>query len=249
MSDTVVIQSHRSPLPYAWLSSCIKSVEDWSGLNNFEYRFLGDELFQSLPANIIEKTQNQKVVATDLARLLVIRQALNDGANRVVWFDADFFIFEPAKFVLPDKAYVIGREVWIQLNNKHKLQAYTKVHNAFLMFKKESSFLDFYIDTASKLLLKNNGRMPPQFIGPKLLTALHNVVGLSVLETAGMLSPLLIKDIIQGKGKALDLFRRKSQQVIYGANLCCSSIENRQVVDHEMEVLIKCLSSDVKIFT
>ncbi len=249
MNDTLVIQSHRSPLPYAWLSACIESVKEWSGLNDFGYRFLGDELFQSVPVKIMEKTQNQAVIATDLARLLVIKQALNEGVKCVVWVDADFLIFKPKIFNLPDSAYAIGREVWIQVNAENKLQAYVKVHNAFLMFRRENSFLDFYIETATELLLKNSGRMPPQFIGPKLLTALHNVVQLTVLESAGMLSPLVIKDIISGKGKALDLFKQKSPAAIAGANLCCSSIESQQLIEGEMDVLISSLLSTREILT
>jgi hypothetical protein len=67
-----------------------------------------------------------------------------------------------------------------------KLRAYVKVRNAFLMFRKGNHFLDFYTATAQRLLRLNQGSMPPQFIGPKLLTALHNVAICPVMETAGM---------------------------------------------------------------
>ena len=113
-----------------------------------------------------------------------------------------------------------------------------KVHNAFMMYKKGNSFLDFYTDTAERLLLQNNGRIPPQFIGPKLLTAIHNVVQCPVLETAGMLSPLVVKDIANGGGAALDLFKQKSPQKILTANLCSSLYESGEVSEEEIE---KCI--------
>ena len=81
--------------------------------------------------------------------------------------------------------------------------------------------------------------MPPQFIGPKLLTAIHNVVQCPVLETEGMLSPLVVKDTANGGGTALDLFKQKSPQKILAANLCSSSYERGEVSEEEME---KCIN-------
>jgi hypothetical protein len=204
-------------------------VSDWCALNSYEYRFLGDELFEGVPGVLLEKTQDQVVIASDLARLRVLQDALNEGYQAVVWLDADFLIFNAAAFVLPDSPYAVGREVWVQQDNNDKLRVYNKVHNAFLMFRQGNSFLDFYAETAQRLLARNQGMVPPQFIGPKLLTALHNVAVLPVLETAGMLSPLVIKDMLQGEGAAMDLFVAHSPQPIAAANLCISSCRNNEV--------------------
>lgn len=240
MSRTLVIQSHRSPLPYSWIESCLVSVRDWCGHNKYEYRFIGDELFEGVPALLLEKTKNQKVIATDLARLLVLQEALQQHQT-VIWLDADFLIFRPSEFVLPEQAYAVGREVWVQHDKHGKLKVYKKVHNAFLMFRRGNSFLDFYADTARRLLTENNGTMPPQFIGPKLLTALHNVVNLPVMETAGMFSPLVVKDMLKGKGPALDLFNANSPAPVAGVNLCTSSCEGNELSGQEMEQLIQVL--------
>ena len=96
-------------------------------------------------------------------------------------------------------------------------------NNAFLMVCRGNSLLDFYIDTAKRLLQKNTGSMPLQFIGPILLTAIHNVAILPVMENAAMLSPVVIKDILNGQGDAVALFRRNSAVPPAGANLCISS--------------------------
>lgn len=244
MITTLVLQSHQNPLPFAWLQKCIDSVKSWCEINSFQYRFMDDALFDFLEEEIIEKTSKQKVIATDLARLLAMQQALEEGVDRVIWLDADFLIFEPLKFVVPDNSYAVGREVWVQKNNDSKLRSYVKVHNAFLMFERENNFLSFYIETATKLLTQNSGDIPPQFIGPKLLTALHNIVQFPVMEVAGMLSPLVIRDIVYGKGgEALNLFNHKSPEVIAGANLCCSSIESEELLGQEMDELILCLQA------
>ena len=209
-------------------------------MNQYRYQFIGDELFENVTGDILEKTRQQKVIAADLARLFALQDALLNNQT-VVWLDADFLIFSPEKFVLPDQSYAVGREVWVQQDKNGKLKAYKKVHNAFLMFRRGNSFLDFYADTAQRLLEQNQGAMPPQFIGPKLLTALHNVTNLPVLETAGMFSPMVIKDIIQGQGPALELFQTQSPATITGVNVCISSLDKNEVTASEMNLLIELL--------
>jgi hypothetical protein len=243
MNNTLVVQSHRMPLPYRWIQACLDSVRSWCELNEYKYHFIGDELFEYLPDSLLEKTQQQKVVASDLARLLLLRDALVRGYETVIWLDADFLIFNLSEFVVPDHSYAVGREVWIQKDVNGKLKVYKKVHNAFLMFRSGNSFLDFYIETAERLLSKNLGSMPPQFIGPKLLTALHNVSLLPVMNAAGMLSPMVIKSMLQGEGMAMDLFLQHSPQAISGANLCVSSCEKNEVSDKEMRQLIDSLQN------
>jgi len=238
MPDTLIIQSHHSPLPYSWIARCLESVHKWAESNHYQYQFIGDELFDLLPDAFAEKRLQQPVMFSDLARLLYLRQALDDGYQRVIWLDADFLIFKPSAFVVPDKPYAVGREVWIQHDKRGKLKIYKKVHNAFLMFCQGNHFLDFYIETATRLLSQNIGNVPPHFIGPKLLTALHNVVSLPVMESAGMLSPLVIKDLIQGKGDALDQFIEASPQPIAGANLCISSCQRNELTEDEISKLI-----------
>ena len=246
MSKTLVLQSHRQPLPAIWMQTCINSVKHWAELNNYDYKFIGDELFDYVSDAILEKTKTQRVIATDLARLKALKDYLSEDYETVVWCDADFLVFMPEKFHLPDENYAVGREVWIQSTNDNskKLTAHVKVHNAFMMFRKDNSFLDFYIDTAERLLLSNNGSMPPQFIGPKLLTAIHNVAQCPVLETAGMLSPLVIEDIAKGGGSALKLFKKKSPQPIAAANLCNSLFERNEYSTDSIESCVTALKED-----
>ena len=218
-------------------------VRDWCELNDYQYRFIGDELFSLLPAELLEKTTEQPVIASDLARLLVLQAALKEGYQRVLWLDADFLIFRPREFIIPEQSSAVGREVWVQQDSNGKLKVYKKVHNAFLMFRRDNTLLDFYSETAARLLSRNQGRMPPQFIGPKLLTALHNVVNLPVLETAGMLSPMVIRDLLQGSGAALDLFSRHSPLPVTAANLCVSSCDRKELSEQQMKSVIDLLAS------
>ena len=251
MHNTLIIQSHRKPLPGAWISQCLKSVKNWAKLKGYEYRFFDDELFEILPEWVIDKTKRQVVIATDLARLKWLQKLLALGYERVVWIDADFLIFSPHDFQLMEgdrfsEQYALGREVWVQAKSNsttatNKIKVYTKVHNAFLIFAKGNHFLDFYTAHAERLLKITKGPMPPQFIGPKLLTALHNIIQCPVQENAGMLSPWVIKDKLNGGGSALDTFRQKTQYPLLGANLCSSLVDGVELQDNEMENLVEKL--------
>lgn len=243
VSATLVLQSHRDPLPYAWLEPCLDSVRTWADRYRYDYRFIGDELFAPLTAGELEKTRDQPVIATDLARLLQIQLFLESGYTTVVWCDADLMVFNPDGLVLTDSAYALGREVWVQPASGRGLKSYVRVHNAFLVFRRGNAFLPFYLETARRLLALNSGRMPPQFIGPKLLSALHNICHCPVQENAGMLSPLVIKGLLGGAPDALQLLRRRSPAPLAAANLCASSVAGGALENAEMAALVSRLAA------
>lgn len=248
MSHTLVIQSHRTPLPADWMERTIHSVKAWAASRHFDYRFLGDELFDALPQDLLMKTRTQLVVASDLARLIALRSALDEGYQTAVWCDADFLVFKPEAFDLPSENFGLGREVWIQRDtHSGKPRTYVKVHNAFLFFRKGNAFLDFYTDSAKRLLRAHNGPVAPQFLGPKLLTAIHNIVQCPVVETAGMLSPPVIKDMLNGSGPFLELFRKHTQSLA-AANLCGSLTANGEVSNREISNVIDLLLSEDEPF-
>ena len=229
MSATLVLQSHREPLPFPWLAQCLASVRDWAAAQGYDYRFIGDELFDHLPPAIARRPELPLVVRTDLARLLALRAALEAGYRAAVWCDADCVCFAPDAFKLPDTDFALGREVWIQQGSGEALRAYVKVHNAFLLFRRGNSFLDFYIGAATRLLHALDGACVPQFIGPKFLTAVHNIALCPVAENAGMLSPPVVADLLRGGGPALDLFRRRSTQPVAMANVCTSLVTSGEL--------------------
>jgi hypothetical protein len=248
--STKIIQSHRIPLPYDWLDTCMNSVRYWCDENKYEYQFLDDAFFDFLPERIRNKYDGRQVVLADLARLKAIQAILDQGYDRVVWLDADMLVFRPELFLLPaadnlPEGYMLGREVWVQSrpDKPNKLQAHKKVHNAFLLFDRHNSFLDFYADQAERMLSLAKQSIPPQFIGPKLLTALHNIIGCPVMEAAGMLSPAVIEDLLsQGqKTCALNLMLKRSSVPLVAANLCGSSVTSGAISNKQMNSLCMIL--------
>ena len=55
-----------------------------------------------------------------------------------------------------------------------------------------------------------------------MLTALHNMCGLPLLETVGMFSPLVIRDVAAGSGEAVSRLRHEIPGPLAAANLCSS---------------------------
>lgn len=242
MANTIVLQSHTQPLPAGWIQRCIKTVNQWAIDNHFDYKFYDDAIFEFIRPCLRQKLSQKKVIASDIARLYLLKHYLEKNYETVIWCDADFLIFRPDRFKPIDESYALGREVWIQLaKSGSRPVSHVKVHNAYLMFRNNNSFLDFYIETAERLLTMNTGSMPPQYIGPKLLTALHNVIQCPVAESAAMFSPLVIKDIIYGSKTALPLFQKKSRYPIDAANLCASLYVRNKISDDQMNICIDLL--------
>ena len=240
MSTTLVIQSHRQPLPFGWMQSCLDSVQSWASARGYGYQYLDDALFDYVDTDLHGKLREQPVIASDLARLRWMQHLLQDDCDCVIWCDADFLIFNTPEFELPSSDYALGREVWIQ-RDKGRLRVYPKVHNACLMFRRGNAFLDFYADTAARLLRIHRGGVPSQFVGPKLLTALHNIACCPVMDCAGMLSPAVMVDLLAAGGPALDRFRRASPVIPAGANLSASLCAREGLDEVAMSKLIALL--------
>lgn len=222
---TIVYQSVCPDQIPDWLQTCLDSVRAWSQQKNYDYTLVGDEIFSLIPDWYWQKTCHQKVIATDLGRLLLARKFLEKGYDRAIWFDADVLIFAPELLAISTtEEYAFGKEVWIQ--DKHKqLKAYPKVHNAVCVFCQGNSFLDFYIHACQRIIKNFQGKqMVPQLVGPKFLSVLHNTMQLPLIKEVAMFSPLVLQDILNGGGEALNLHQENQNSPIYAANLSSSLV-------------------------
>ena len=200
----------------------MESVRLWAGAKGYDYRFIGDEIFDLAPGWYREKAKNRIPVITDLGRLLLARNFLGNGFERTIWLDADVLVFDPDKLEIDVvEQFAFGREVWVQKDGKGRLKAYRNVHNALCVFTAGNSFLDFYIHACQSIIRRMDGEMVPQIVGPKLLTSLHNTVGFALIDEVGMVSPLVLKDLAEGGGEALNLLGRE-QLKMRAANLSAS---------------------------
>jgi len=219
---TIVYQSFRTENVPHWVSRCLESVRGWADLQGFDYRFIGDEIFDLVPDWYREKAAKRIPVMTDLGRLLLAKQFLAAGYERAIWLDADMLVFDPEDLEINVREeFAFGREIWVQKDGKGNLKAYRNVHNALCVFTADNSFLDFYIHSCLSIIKRMEGTMVPQIVGPKLLTSLHNMVGFSLVSDVGMISPLVLGDLDKGSGAALALLRAE-QPDMKAANLSAS---------------------------
>jgi len=248
---TIVYQSYRTTRVPDWVSTCLCSVENWAAGQGYAYRFFDDEIFQRVPSWVMEKAGAHLQIATDLGRLILAKELLAEGFERVVWIDADILVFDPERLLLAiDQEYAFGREVWVQPVNSGRIKAYKNVHNAISVFCQNNSFLEFYIHSCLNILGRANGALVPQIIGTKFLTALHNIVGFKLIDEVGMASPLVVSDIANGGGAALDLICEKSPVPLCALNLCTSLVGGRvddvDLADSLMESVCDVLMTSSK---
>jgi len=213
--------------PPAWIETCLKSVRDWAESQGLDYRLYGDEAFSCLPPGLIAKCGGRLQMVADLARLTVARRLLEqEGWDRAVYADADFLVWNPEAFSLDqmpcDRGAALGQEFWVTREGP-RLKLHRNVHNAFMIFERGGSVLPFYEETARHLLARLEGGVPPQFLGPKLLSALQGPAAFSLLPQAGALSPDVIADLLgESDGRALKRMEEALPRALGGANLCAS---------------------------
>ena len=240
---TLVLQSHRQPLPLWWLEACLQSVRSWAQSRGYCYRFEDDRLIHRLHPDLLAKTVARPAVAADLGRLSALQAALAEEFETVVWLDADTLVFDPARFELPAGPYALGRELWVEPAPGGGVKTWNKVHNAFLMFRSGNPFLDFYRHAAERIVGLHEGPMVSQLVGPKLLTALHNLIQCPVLEEAAVLAPAVAADLLAGGGRCLDAFRAHTAAPPAVVNLC-ASLTGSQDGTGRMPRLIERLLAD-----
>ena len=254
---TVVLQSHRLPLPHSWLEPCLRSVEHWAQSQGYSYRFVDDELFGLLTQEERAICAAQPVVASDLARLRLCQQVLAEGASRVVWCDADSLVIDASAVALVADGCAFGRELWLQetpADGARRPRLYRKIHNAFMQFSGSDPVLDFYEFAATRMLARhgeNTQALPDkagrsvvaQFLGPKFLSHLHNVVDFCVLEHAQVISPLLAQALLERETKLLDRYRAAWQTPAAVLNLCASEVLRGSLDDRQMRRLIEILQA------
>ncbi|MGI9328585.1 MAG: hypothetical protein ACR2PZ_25445 [Pseudomonadales bacterium] len=238
---TIVYQSHKTPLHPSWIHQCTASVREWATTQRFDYQLLGDELFDLLPRTLFAKVAQQRTIAADLARLRLLQRGLQQSYERVIWIDADVLILQTASWKVGDSSHGFGREVWVQ-ETAQGLKTYRKIHNAVMLFCQQDPVLEFYRLAAERVVERHRaGPLAPQIVGPKLLTALHNLVGFDVIEDAGMLPPLVAQGLLQGGGSALQAFNVASTMAPKALNLCSSLLDEQHQLGIDMHAVIASL--------
>jgi len=225
----LVLQSH-APDPPAWLARCLDSVAAWAVRCGHARRIEDDALFDRLPPALRAGPERRGPVLADLARLLWIREEVASGHwHRVAWLDADVFVFDPARLdLLASATHAFGREAWVEGGpSTGRPRVRRHVHNAVCVFGPDDPVLPFLIHVATRVLERARpASTAPQLIGPKLLTHLHGVADFPLIESVGMASPAVLRDLASpaGDGPAWRALRNAHAGPLAALNLCASLV-------------------------
>ena len=220
-ASVCILQSYDDTGMTPWLQACQSSVKAWCNVQGYTYRFVDDDLFEDVPDWYMQKVAGRKAIAADLGRLQWITRLLGEF-DVVMWLDIDVLVWAPEalRVNLQGRDCVFGQEAWLQ-EQDGKLRVYRSVHNAYLGFARASSTLPFLIDTILHLMAKvDPNHIAPQFVGPKLLTSLHNTVGFALEPRVGALSELFIARFQADQESAVTEYVRHLRAPLYAANLC-----------------------------
>lgn len=225
-AQTLVIQSYRRVGVPAWLRRCMDSVSDWARQSGFAYEFVDDSLFALLPDWFRERCGDQLLPQTDLARLMLMRERLRRGVPRVIWLDADIFVFAPQHLQIASaRSFSFCDEVWLHRKPDGSAFAVRKVNNAAMTMDAENPLLEFYIHACLTIAAeRTRGAIGKLDFGTHLLTQLTQVLPLSVIRSVGIVSPLLGLEIAAGSGTLCAMFAQTNGHAIGAANLCASLV-------------------------
>jgi hypothetical protein len=218
------------------------TVSSWARDQGHDYRFLGDEFFDCVPGWYRDACRGHKWPLSDLARMITAQTLLAEGYDRVLWFDADLVVFRPQSLRIDlEPEFSFCREPWLG-RRENPVRAIVRGRGSInLLFSGESWrgyytvvnvnnalfcvgrgwMLDHYIESilhAGRFLHE----LPPQHMGPDILTAFQKALRYPLVHNVGSFSDLIIRDLAVGHTRIPRAYSLLAGEPLYGANLCGS---------------------------
>ena len=227
-----------------WQSRCLTSVRLWCAQQDYRYQFLGDELFDRVPAALRNKLAGRTPIIADLARLSLLKAHLEEEGGTVLWLDADTLVVDASWVPNAEASVCFGEEYWLDTDSRGRVKVFKQPHNAFMLFSADNTVLPFLHQVAHSIIERaDSAAISPQMIGPKLLKALHSLADFSLCPEAGALSPMLASELMRGCGPAIDRVRASDRPKTCVWNLCGSLAGEGH---HENNLL--ALTDDLSLF-
>ncbi len=200
-------------------------VASWAENSRFEYVCYGDEFFDALPVWYRQKLVGRGPILADLARLIHMKSALQEGCEAVIWCDADTLVIDPSWQPITPSHSIFGHELWLQQGKSGHLEIRKQPHNAYLMFTATSPVLDFLIHTVESIIHRADPEhIAPQMVGPKLLKALNTFADFDLEHAAGAMSPMLLDALLSGDSEITSYFKEAQLSPPKLMNLCASLV-------------------------
>lgn len=229
-SDTIVIQTFRNQNIPAWIQRCLHSVQKWAALRDYEYSLAGDEFYNLCGPEYLSRGSKNPQAITNLARLVATRERLDAGYQRVIWLDADVFVFDPARLVFDFPAeslttgYAFGREV-ILLRRAGVTHAISPApHNAATFFTQNAVDLDMLIALIRHIDSKRHIVSNYQ-VGVRLLRGLQYSLMFPTFSHVAVFSPVLLRALAEHDEKVLRFYGQTYLYHSCAGNLCLARQE------------------------
>jgi hypothetical protein len=227
-SGTVVIQAFRNRTIPAWIQRCLDSVQKWAGLHAHDYSLAGDEFYNLCGPEYLARGSKNPRAITNLARLVATRQRLDAGYKRVIWMDADTFVFDPASLVFDFPAeglttgYAFGREVWLDRNLTGAFHVTRPgPHNGATFFTQAAVDLDMLISLIRHIDAKR--QIVSNFqVGVRLLRGLQYSLMFPTFSHVGVFSPVLLHALAECDESVLGFYGQAYRYQAFAANLWLS---------------------------
>lgn len=223
---TTVFQTYRTVDVPHWIVRCLDSVKQWSDMRAHEYRFYDDAIFEQVPSWYRDAVRGRILPMSDLARLLTAR-ALLETNDRVIWVDADVFVFDPDALHIGGSAgFAVCPEVWVSKQWGAPSSEY-RFNNAVMMFDHGNPFLEFFIHATQARVRQNAAAVSDWVGGPEFLTPLNKILPLPRIEGIGLFSPLVMHGIANNEPRWVQRYAIDFGHKVHAANLCGSAAGNR----------------------
>lgn len=227
-SDTLVIQTFRRENVPMWMERCLSSVQAWAASQGHDYSFSGDEFFQLCGPQYLTRGNKNPRAITNLARLIATRQSLDAGYSKVIWLDADVFVFDPERlaFDFPHSdlatGYAFGREIWLDPVSEQDVPLNVPTpHNAAMYFTDEAVDLDMLIGLIRHIDARRE--LVSNFqVGVKLLKGLQYSLMFPTFPHVALYSPALVLALNLGQHEVLRKYAKAYRYRSCAANLCLS---------------------------
>ena len=202
---TLVLQSYRTKAVPRWLKTCHRTVKDWAAGVGYDYRFVGDELFDYIPSWFKQKCKGQMLPVTDLGRLQWMERLMREGATRVVWVDYDVVILDRSFRVPQNLSVLFTKERYLKRAPDGRLVQVDAINNSIMMIERGSPILEFLIGAILARARRIVGRVHPGFAGTRLLTELATVFEPPLLRKVAFISPTVLIDLARGSLSSLNM--------------------------------------------
>jgi len=217
-----ILQAYEAPSVPRWIQCCLDSVRDWAAPHSYDYRF-STEFWRYVPDWFRERCGAETGPMTDVARLYMMREQFDRGAELVVWVDADVVVFDPDCLRVDTTAEFFGiEEVTVFATPDGKIhQSPRGVNGAVLGAHHRSTMFERYL-TATESVVRDypDAVLPRTLAGPVLLTKLAETHTIGCLKTVGLFTPAILRDIASGEARLPAAFARGFGHKVAAANLC-----------------------------